>query len=66
MKSVENQRPAEKPQGRPTESLPKGPGIDAEDRHDSAAAAAALELMKAVEHPGEFSPPPRPIPGKPE
>lgn len=66
MKSVESRRPAEKPQGRPTEHLPKGPGIDAEDRHDSAAAAAALELMKAVEHPGEFSPPPRPIPGKPE
>ena len=56
MKIKENQAPAEKPQGQ---------GIDAEDRHDSAAAAAAVELMKAVEHPGEFSPPPRPIPGKP-
>ncbi len=66
MKFQEKQLPEAKPAGRPTESLPKGPGIDAEDRHDSAAAAAAVELMRAVEHPGEFSPPPRPIPGKPE
>jgi len=66
MKSNGTRTAGPTPQGRPTEGLPKGPGIDAEDRHDSAAAAAALELMKAVEHPGEFSPPPRPIPGKPE
>lgn len=65
MKTKEPEAPAVKPGGRPAESLPQGPGIDAGDRRDSAAAAAALELMKADEHPGEFPPPPRPIPGKP-
>lgn len=34
-----------------------GPGIDADDRKATAEIDNSLELMRTVEHPGEFTPP---------
>ncbi|MBM3549551.1 MAG: hypothetical protein FJX54_21645 [Alphaproteobacteria bacterium] len=52
---INNVNHGPKPAG--SESPPR-PGIEAEDEAEVEAAEEAIDLMQAVEHPGEFSPPP--------
>jgi len=42
----------------PVRRKPAQPGIDSNDEAETEAAEEAIEMMRAVEHPGEFPPPP--------
>jgi hypothetical protein len=57
MKESHAGRPPKRPGTEPPVRLrPTRPGIDAEDDVRTDAAKESIELMQAVEHPGEFPP----------